>query len=173
VADVSVDEIRLLCMDVDGVLTDGSILLNDLGHETKRFHVRDGTGLGIWRRLGGEAAIITGRTGMALRHRATELGITLIYDGSADKRADFGSLLQRLDIPASHAAMIGDDLADLPVMKVAGYAIAVADAAAEIRAIAHHVTKAPGGAGAVREAVEHLLKAQDRWNEALELFNQG
>lgn len=165
-----VENIELICLDVDGVLTDGGIHIDDLGRETKRFHVRDGLGLRLWQHLGGEVAIITGRSGAAVRHRAGELGINHVFQGSRDKVADFGHLLDDLDLAASQAAFIGDDLPDLPVMRLAGYPIAVADAAREVRDIAEYVTTRPGGLGAVREAVEHLLKAQDRWDEALELF---
>ncbi len=158
---------------MDGVLTDGSIDLDDHGVETKRFFVRDGTGLSIWMRLGYEAAVITGRSGMAVEHRATELNIHHVIQGSNNKAASFGELLAELGLRASQAAVIGDDLPDLPMMKLAGYAIAVADAVAEIRAVAEFVTVRPGGRGAVREAVEHLLRAQDRWPEALALFGEN
>jgi 3-deoxy-D-manno-octulosonate 8-phosphate phosphatase (KDO 8-P phosphatase) len=166
------ERIRLLCLDVDGVLTDGSIRIDDRGVETKRFHVRDGTGLRMWLELGNEVAIITGRQGMAVRHRANELGIRHVIQGSRDKVASFGQLLENLELVASDAAVMGDDLPDLPMMSLAGYPIAVADAVPEVRRIAQFVTIHPGGLGAVREAVEHLLKAQERWDEALELFRR-
>ena len=168
--DAATDLIQLICLDVDGVLTDGGIYLDDQGVETKRFHVRDGLGLNIWKKLGGELAIITGRSGLAVRHRADELGIEHVFQGSTDKVADFGRLLNDLGLTASQAAMIGDDLPDLPVLRLCGYPMAVADAAREVREEADYITTRPGGLGAVREAVEHLLKAQDRWDEALELF---
>jgi 3-deoxy-D-manno-octulosonate 8-phosphate phosphatase (KDO 8-P phosphatase) len=164
------EQVVLICMDVDGVLTDGAIVVDDLGRETKRFHVRDGLGLRLWTRLGGEVAIITGRSGMAVRHRANELGVLHLFQDSRDKVGDFGRLLGDLSLSASQAAFIGDDLPDLPVMKLAGYPIAVADAAREVRDIAEFVTTRPGGLGAVREAVEHLLKVQNRWQDALEFF---
>ena len=169
-ADPATDLIQLICLDVDGVLTDGGIYLDDQGVETKRFHVRDGLGLNIWKKLGGELAIITGRSGLAVRHRADELGIEHVFQGSTDKVADFGRLLNDLGLTASQAAMIGDYLPDLPVLRLCGYPMAVADAAREVREEADYITTRPGGLGAVREAVEHLLKAQDRWDEALELF---
>lgn len=159
--------IALLVLDVDGVLTDGSILIDDHGCETKRFHVRDGTGIAIWRRLGGEVAIITGRSGRAVGHRAVELGVRHVVQGVADKADAFGTLLDELDIAASASAAMGDDLPDLPMLRLAGYPIAVADAVPEVRALAEFVTVRPGGRGAVREAIEHLLKAASRWDEAL------
>lgn len=160
------ENVRLLCLDVDGVLTDGGIHLDDHGLESKRFHVRDGTGIRIWKRLGLEIALLTGRKGMVVRHRASELGIELVVQGSGNKLVDFTNLLRALNLRASEAAMLGDDLPDLGIMKVAGYPMAVADAVPEIRAAAQFVTVRPGGHGAVREAIEHLLQAANRWNEA-------
>lgn len=165
------EKVRLLCLDVDGVMTDGSIAIDDHGVETKRFHVRDGTGIKIWKKLGFEVAIITGRRGMALRHRAGELGIVHVVQGSSDKLADFGRLLTSLRLVASQAAMLADDLPDLPIMKLVGYPMAVADAVAEVRDLAEFVTLRPGGHAAVREAIEHMLQAKDCWNQARELFD--
>lgn len=162
--------VRLLCLDVDGVLTDGSISIDDHGVETKRFHVRDGAGLRIWRRLGYEVAVITGRRGGAVRHRMAELGIKHIVQGAGDKSESFGELLRQLELKASQAAMLGDDLPDLPVLRLCGYPMAVADAAPEVKALAEFTTSRPGGTGAVREAIEHLLKAHDRWDAALSLY---
>jgi len=162
--------IRLICLDVDGVLTDGGISLDDHAVETKRFHVRDGAGMRIWKKLGGELAVITGRRGMAVRHRLNELGIKHFFQGVDHKAAAFGELLNDLDLKASQAAMIGDDLADLPILRLCGYPMAVSDACAEVRAIAEFTTVRPGGTGAVREAIEHLLKEQGRWEDAVELF---
>jgi 3-deoxy-D-manno-octulosonate 8-phosphate phosphatase (KDO 8-P phosphatase) len=166
----SAAQISLLCLDVDGVLTDGSIAIDDLAVETKRFHVRDGTGLRLWMGLGHEVAIITGRSGMAVQHRAAELGIRHVIQGAADKGEAFAELLQQLGVEAAQVAALADDLPDLPVLRRAGYPMAVGDAVAEVRAVAAFVTVRPGGHGAVREAIEHLLKAQERWGEALEKF---
>jgi 3-deoxy-D-manno-octulosonate 8-phosphate phosphatase (KDO 8-P phosphatase) len=162
--------IQLLCLDVDGVLTDGGIHIDDRGNETKRFHVRDGTGLRMWMRMGLHVALVTGRRGMALRHRADELGIRHVIQGSTDKLADFRSLLGQLELKASEAAMLGDDLPDLPILRLAGYPMAVADAAPEVRALARFVTVRPGGHGAVREAIEHLLQEHDLLEEARKIF---
>lgn len=162
--------ITLLCLDVDGVLTDGSILIDDRGVETKRFSVRDGAGMRLWTKLGYELAVITARKGLALRHRLHELGVRHVIASAVDKRAAFHGLLHELNVKASQAAMIGDDLADLPVMRLCGYPIAVNDAAEEVRAVASYTTTLRGGRGAVREAIEHLLKAQERWEEALEMY---
>jgi 3-deoxy-D-manno-octulosonate 8-phosphate phosphatase (KDO 8-P phosphatase) len=162
--------IELLCLDVDGVMTDGGIRLDDNAVETKRFHVRDGTGIKLWMKLGYHVAIITGRTGQVVGHRARELGITHVIQGTRDKAASLEQLLGELSLPAQRAAVMADDLPDLPMMRRAGYAVAVADAVEEVRAEAAFVTTRPGGAGAVREAVEHLLKAKDRWQEAVGFF---
>lgn len=162
--------IQLLCLDVDGVLTDGGLLIDDHGVETKRFHVRDGAGLRMWMHSGGHVALITGRRGMAVRHRADELGIRHVLQGSSDKLADFRNLLEQLEVSASQAAMLGDDLPDLPIMRLCGYPMAVADAVPEVRAVARFVTVRPGGHGAVREAIEHLLEARQALDEARKMF---
>ena len=169
---LAADKVQLLCLDVDGVMTDGSIWIDDLGIETKRFHVRDGTGIKMWMRLGFQVAIITGRRGMAVRHRANELGIQHLLQGSSDKLADFGNLLNGLGLSASESAMLGDDLPDLPIMKLVGYPMAVSDAVSEVRAVADFVTTRPGGHAAVREAIEHLLQAKERWKDARSLFDR-
>lgn len=162
--------IRLLCLDADGVLTDGTVALDDLGVETKRFHSRDGLGIRLWQRLGGQVAVITGRPGQALRHRLNELGVRLLCSGSTDKLADFHSVLQAAGMRAEEAAFVGDDLPDLPAMRACGYPVAVQDAAPEVCAAARYVSALPGGRGAVREVVEHLLRSQNRWNDALAIF---
>ncbi len=162
--------IDLLCLDVDGVMTDGSINLDDGGVETKRFHVRDGTGIRIWTRLGYHLALITGRSGEALGHRAAELDIRHVIQASTDKARSLQELLDELSLTPSQAAILGDDLPDLPMMRKAGYAMAVADAVEEVQQAAAFVTTRAGGDGAVREAVEHLLRAKGRWDEAVDLY---
>ncbi len=163
-------EIELLCLDVDGVMTDGGIRLDDNGVETKRFHVRDGTGIRLWIRLGYHVALVTGRSGKALQHRAAELDIRHVIQASTDKARALDELLKELSLTPAQAAVLGDDLPDLPMMRRAGYAMAVADAVPEIRQAAKFITTRAGGDGAVREAVEHLLKAKRRWGEAVDLF---
>jgi len=162
--------VRLLCLDVDGVLTDGSIHIDDHGVETKRFHVRDGTGIRLWQRLGCDAAIITGRSGMAVRHRAGELGVAHVIQGAADKAVALRSLMEDLGVRAEETAVLADDLPDLPMVHLAGYPMAVADATREVRDLARFVTVRPGGHGAAREAIEHLIKARGDWSRALALF---
>jgi 3-deoxy-D-manno-octulosonate 8-phosphate phosphatase (KDO 8-P phosphatase) len=168
---VALERIRLLCLDVDGVLTDGGISIDDAGHEQKRFHVRDGAAMRMWARLGYETAVITGRNGMALRHRLRELGVRHVISGSKEKGGAFDGLLAEIGIGADEAAMIGDDLPDLPILRRCGMPIAVRDASQEVLDVAKFVTPRPGGSGAVRDAVEHILKAQDRWIDAVRLFD--
>lgn len=157
----------MLALDVDGVLTDGSIRIDDRGVETKRFDVRDGLAITTWIRLGLDVAIITRRSGEALRHRARELGIRHIVQGSLNKAEALASLALDRGIDESQIAYIGDDWPDMPALRRAGYPIAVADAAPEVRALAAYITTRRGGHGAVREAVEHLLRGLGRMDEAL------
>ncbi|MFO0894450.1 MAG: HAD hydrolase family protein [Phycisphaerales bacterium] len=166
----SVPPIRLLLLDVDGVLTDGGISIDDRGDERKRFHVHDGAGLRLWCALGYEVAVVTGRSGMALRHRLEELGIRRLHSGAARKREAFERVLQETGVAAAEVAAIGDDLPDLPVLRACGYPVAVPDAAPEVKAAARFVTSRAGGHGAVRETIEHLLKGLGRWPEALARF---
>ena len=156
--------IELLLLDVDGVLTDGGIYYTDSGIELKRFHVRDGSGLKYWRLAGKRAAIVSGRKSAAVDVRAAELGITPVLQGYAEKLPAFETVLAQTGLKAEQVCGVGDDLPDLPVLRRCGLAVAVADAAAEVRAAADHVTAVPGGHGAVREAIEWLLKLQGKWS---------
>jgi 3-deoxy-D-manno-octulosonate 8-phosphate phosphatase (KDO 8-P phosphatase) len=149
--------IRLLVLDVDGVLTDGRIYLPPTGDEIKVFDVRDGAGLVAVRRAGIEIAIVSGRSSASVTRRAEELGITRVQQGVHDKRAAFEALLAAVGVAAAQVACVGDDTVDLPMLERAGLAIAVADAHAELRNAAHWVTSQPGGRGAVREVCDLLL----------------
>jgi 3-deoxy-D-manno-octulosonate 8-phosphate phosphatase (KDO 8-P phosphatase) len=155
--------IELLIVDVDGVLTDGVITVDDRGHETKHFHVRDGLGLALWHRAGKRSAILSGRRAAAVDHRAAELKIPHVIQGVAEKAGPFRALLDELGLAPRAACFIGDDLPDLPVLQAVGLAACPADAAEEVRHAAHLVTHAPGGRGAVREVVEVILKSQGNW----------
>jgi 3-deoxy-D-manno-octulosonate 8-phosphate phosphatase (KDO 8-P phosphatase) len=160
-------QITVLLLDVDGVLTDGSIVYNESGSELKRFHVRDGSGLKFWRELGNRAAILSGRKSGAVDIRAKELGITPVLQGRSEKSPALDELLQMLNVQPEQVCAIGDDLPDLPVLRRVGLAIAVADACAEVRAAAHYVTALPGGRGAVRDGIEWLLKLRGEWDRVL------
>ena len=162
--------VRLLVLDVDGVMTDGGILLDDRGVESKRFHVRDGTGIKIWRKLGCEVALISGRRGNVVQHRARELGIPHVVQGADDKSEVFLRLLSDLRLDAAATAVLADDLPDVPMLRLAGYPMAVADAVCEVRDLARFTTSRPGGSGAVREAIEHLIRARGQWDRALHLY---
>lgn len=157
---MNVDRIKVLVLDVDGVLTDGSIVYADDGRELKRFSSRDGFGLGLWHGAGYRSAIITGRGGAAVRRRAEELGVAEVVEGSKDKARDLEALAERLGVKPDHCAYVGDDWPDIAAMRIAGYPIAVGDAEAAVIETAAWVTPRPGGRGAVRDAVEHLLGAK-------------
>jgi 3-deoxy-D-manno-octulosonate 8-phosphate phosphatase (KDO 8-P phosphatase) len=162
--------IELLVLDVDGVLTDGRIIYSDQGTEIKAFHVRDGAAIRWWREQNKEAAFLTGRISRAVDARAAELGITLVVQGAGDKLSAFRQLLLEARVEPAQACYIGDDLPDLPVLAHCGFAVAVADACPEVAAMAHYVTRSPGGAGAVRESIELLLRAQNCWNKIVEKY---
>jgi 3-deoxy-D-manno-octulosonate 8-phosphate phosphatase (KDO 8-P phosphatase) len=159
--------IRLLVLDVDGVLTDGSIVYTDTGEQIKCFHVRDGHGLRMLQQAGLEVALITGRQSAALTHRAENLRLRQVFQGVRDKIAVLRSLQTSLGISSLETAVMGDDLVDLAMMQQAGLAVTVADAPSEVKERAHLVTSAPGGRGAVRELCELVLKAQGVWEELL------
>jgi 3-deoxy-D-manno-octulosonate 8-phosphate phosphatase (KDO 8-P phosphatase) len=149
--------IKCLILDVDGVLTDGSIWLNEHGVELKRFHIHDGLGIKRLQSAGITVAIISGRSSQAVTARMTELQVPYVYQGCADKLAVFNQLIQKLGIKPSEVAYAGDDLPDLPVMRVVGLSIAVANACPEVRACAHWLTEKTGGNGAVREICDRIL----------------
>ena len=157
------ETIQLLVLDVDGVLTDGRIILGPDGGETKVFNVRDGWGMRAWRRSGRTLAIITGRSSPAVAQRADELGVEVVRQGAKRKLPVYRQVLAELGVPAERTAVMGDDLTDLPLMRASGLAIAPADAVDEVRQAADVVTERGGGAGCVREAIELILKAVGDW----------
>jgi 3-deoxy-D-manno-octulosonate 8-phosphate phosphatase (KDO 8-P phosphatase) len=163
--------IKLLALDVDGVLTDGSILLDDDGREIKRFNVKDGLAITTWLRLGLHVGIITRRAGNAVEHRMRELGVKHVVQGCRDKREAMTRLAGDCGIDLASAAFIGDDLPDLPALRIVGLPIAVADAAVEVKAAARLITRAEGGRGAVREAVENILRGNGHWQQAVAMFD--
>jgi 3-deoxy-D-manno-octulosonate 8-phosphate phosphatase (KDO 8-P phosphatase) len=150
--------IRLVAMDVDGTLTDGGIYMDGSGGEFKKFHVRDGYGIVKMLKLGIEVAFISGRYSKATEKRAGELGVTRVFNGTADKLADLASIAGEIGALPSEVAFIGDDIQDIPCIEWSGLGVAVGDAAEEVKAAAGIVTAAPGGAGAVREAAEHIIR---------------
>ena len=153
-------KIRLVVFDVDGVLTNGSLVFGENGNEYKIFHVHDGLGLVMLKDAGFHVAVISARTSTIVTERMAALGIDLIYQGQKNKRLTLNSLMQELNITKAGTAYIGDDLVDLPAMSQAGLAIAVANAHPRVIADADWVTTKAGGEGAVREICELLLEAQ-------------
>jgi len=165
--------IRLLLLDVDGVLTDGRITYGSAGLEVLSFHVRDGVALKAAQGAGITVGLVSGRKSEALLRRAEELGLVEVHTGVEDKMGVYRQLLMRNQLSNAEVAYMGDDFPDLPVLQQAGLAISVADAPAEVRSAAHLVTSLPGGQGAVREAVEWLLKSQGVWDQVCADFQSN
>jgi len=161
------EPIRLLVLDVDGVLTDGVLVYGSAGEAVKRFHVRDGLALHLLGQAGVNVAVISGRRSEAVAIRCREIGLRdeLVIQGSRDKSADLDALIGILAIEDDAVAAMGDDLPDLPLLRRAGFAACPADAAPEVVAVCHHICGTEGGRGAVREVAELILKAQGRWQE--------
>ena len=156
-------KVKLLILDVDGVLTDGRIVIDDAGLESKQFDVRDGHGLKMLMRYGIGVVLLTGRRSRVVEHRAAELGITEIHQGILNKAEAFEEILTRRQIAPEETACVGDDVVDIPLLRRTGFSVAVADAVLETRQIVDYVTHHDGGRGAVREVCEVILKAQNRW----------
>ncbi len=159
---VKAKKIKLLLLDVDGVLTDGSIILDSAGTEIKAFHVRDGHGIKMAQRAGITIGIITGRRSEVVNIRARELGIDEVHQGALEKIGVFDSILAKYGLRDDEAAYIGDDVVDLDIFRRAGLSAAVADCDPSVKGSVHMVTKAPGGRGAVREVINLILAAQGR-----------
>ena len=159
--------LRLLLLDVDGVLTDGTVMISTSGHEAKAFSIRDGAGIVYAQRAGLEVGLLSGRPSEATARRAAELGIKTVVQGGPNKRTLFDKLLGEKQMEAADVAYMGDDLLDLPVLIAAGISAAPADAVDEVRSRVHWVSQARGGHGAVREYIELLLKARGAWETEL------
>ena len=162
--------IRLLLLDVDGVLTDGSLIYGPNGEELKPFNVRDGLGIRLAMRGGIEVGIVTGRGGAALKERCRDLGIQRLFDEIENKKSILAQVTGRDALTPDQIAFVGDDLIDLPLLTRVGLPIAVADAHPEVRRAAAWTTQAPGGRGAVREVCEGLLCAQNLWSGIIESY---
>lgn len=159
--------VTVLACDVDGTLTDGSVTFTDDGRELKSFHIQDGLGIVLASFVGLRVAWVTGRTSPLVERRARELGVSLLLQGVRDKAAGLTQLCLRLGVTPEQVAYIGDDLNDLPALRSAGAALAPANAVPEVLALAHHVTPRPGGHGAVRDAVEAVLRARGDYDAAV------
>ena len=160
--------IKLLILDVDGVLTDGSIILDNKGNEFKAFHVRDGHGIKMLIRAGIHVAIITGRRSKVVERRAKELGIAEVYQKCYNKIEAYNRIKSKFSLRDNEIAFIGDDIVDLPLLKRAGLSFAVADSPEEVKSHASSVTKNRGGRAAAREVTDIILKAKGLWNKVID-----
>ncbi|MBU0485781.1 MAG: HAD hydrolase family protein [Proteobacteria bacterium] len=160
-------KIKLLLLDVDGVLTDGSLYFTPEGTEMKAFSSKDGLGLRLVQKAGVEIGLITARTSEAVRCRAENLGLTHVYQGESNKIAVYEKLLTELSLTPEEVAFVGDDWLDLPLLIRVGFAATVADAVPEVLAVVHYVAKNPGGRGAVREICDLIVEAKGKREELL------
>ncbi len=166
----NLSDIKLMALDVDGVLTDGSIVVNGDGSETKFFNVQDGHGIRMWLRAGLKIALFSGRASQPTEIRAKQFGIEYVFQDCHDKLPILERFLQQQNLSPKQVAYIGDDLPDLPVIKYVGFGVAVANAADEVKKHADLVTTRSGGAGAVREVIEYILKDTGKWQELMKRY---
>ncbi len=166
--DLRIAQIRLVILDVDGVLTDGRLHFGSDGQESKMFHVRDGYGIRLLQDAGLEVALITARYSPAVAHRAQDLGIRRVYQGSLDKRVAYTELKLAMSLEDDAVAYMGDDLVDLPVLGRVGLATAPVDAHEEVAARVHWQSRLGGGMGAVRELSELILRGQGHWEAIID-----
>ena len=163
-------DIKVLVFDVDGVFSDGGIILSDVGIETKRYNVRDGFGVVAIRKMGIEVGILTGRANRNVTMRMRELGIPHVVCGCSNKGQGIREISRLYGIALEHIAYLGDDLIDLPAMTKVAYPMAVADAEQPVKANAKYVTSRPGGHGAVRDAINHVLEKMGRYDELVQMY---
>ena len=166
-------KIRLLVMDVDGVLTDGRIIYANSGDELKFFDVTDGMGLALWSRAGLKTAILTAKKSEIVSKRAKIMHIDRVYQNALKKLEAFSRILDDFNVSAEEVCYIGDDIIDVPVLKRSGLAICVPNAVQEAKNEAHYITKREGGRGAVREIIDMILKIQDKWNEVTKRYYEA
>ena len=165
-----INKIKLLLLDVDGVLTDESIIYGPFQDEIKIFNVKDGLGIELAQAAGLTIGIITSRHSDALKKRAKELGIDVVYQGQKDKLEIYQQIKKDLSISNEQIAFVGDDLPDLKILKIVGFSVAVANACEKVKNTADFITKKSGGQGAVREVVEKILKVQGKWEQVVGEF---
>ncbi|MDX9715489.1 MAG: HAD-IIIA family hydrolase [Dissulfurispiraceae bacterium] len=163
-------KIKILILDVDGVMTDGGIIFDNNANELKVFNVKDGHGIKMLHKAGIGVAIITGRKSKVVAQRAKELGIKDVYQGFKVKTDALEKILNKYGLRKYEAAFVGDDVIDIPVFFNVGLAVAVSDAVAEAKAAAHHITKCSGGKGAVREVCELILRSSGKWKALLDVY---
>ena len=163
-------KIKILMLDVDGVMTDGRIIMDDEGRQLKNFNVRDGHGLKIIQRYGIEVVILTGRKSEVVNHRAKDLDIKEVYQGALNKKEVFEKILKKHNLTADFVAYMGDDVIDIPVLRQVGFSVAPIDAVDVVKKSVDYVTKNKGGHGAVRELCEMILQTQGKWPEIAEKY---
>ena len=156
--------VKVFIVDIDGVMTDGRIIYSGYGDELRFFDVQDGFGITLLNRAGIKTVIITAGKSKIVKHRARDLAIAKTYHGFMDKALAFDDLLKRFKVTPEEVCFIGDDLIDLPILKRAGFAVAVSNPVEEVKKLAHHITANPGGRGAVREICDLILKSQGKWD---------
>jgi 3-deoxy-D-manno-octulosonate 8-phosphate phosphatase (KDO 8-P phosphatase) len=167
---INLSKIKMLITDVDGVLTDGTIIISADGTESKKFSLLDGHGIKMWHRAGLATAFISGRDTSATSIRARQLNVDYVFQGCKKKLPAFEKLLEKAGLSENQVAYIGDDLMDLPLVKRAGLGVAVAGSASELKDAADYVTTAQGGSGAVREVIEYILKDTGKWQELIQRY---
>lgn len=165
-------KIKVIAMDVDGVLTDGIMHFGPRGHEMKNFHALDGLGIVLAKRAGLKVAFISARRSKALSLRAKELGVDALYQNRMEKVEAFQDLLKKLKIKADEVCFIGDDLIDIPILKRVGFPVAVSNGVFEVKKYAKYITSASGGRGAVREVIEEIMKAQGIWDREVKKYEE-
>jgi 3-deoxy-D-manno-octulosonate 8-phosphate phosphatase (KDO 8-P phosphatase) len=168
--DVDFAKIKMLALDVDGVLTDGALIINADGSESKFFNSLDGHGIRMWQRAGLKVALISGRASVPTELRAEQLQIEYVFQDCHYKLPVVEQLAGQLGLSPANMAFIGDDLTDMPVIRYVGFGVAVANAVDEVKQCADYVTTRPGGSGAVREVIEYILKNSGRWQELIKRY---
>jgi 3-deoxy-D-manno-octulosonate 8-phosphate phosphatase (KDO 8-P phosphatase) len=165
-------KIKLLILDVDGVITDGSIILDNNSNELKSFHVRDGHGIKMLLRAGIKVAFVTGRSSKVVQRRAEELGIKEVFQKCYDKTIAYRQLAGKYFLTDDEIAYVGDDIVDIPVFKKCGFPVTVSDAEDEVKLYVKMITKKRGGRGAVREVTDFLLKARGLWKDIIDGYSK-
>lgn len=163
-------EVRLLILDVDGVMTDGSIIIDDDGRETKQFNVRDGHGLKVLMRSGVDVALVTGRRSRVVEHRAKDLGISEVHQAIWNKAEAFEQIRRARGLEARQAACMGDDIVDIPLLRRVGFSACPADACEEVKNAVDYIARNNGGRGAVRELCEIIMQAQGKWADIAQRY---
>lgn len=163
-------KIKMVILDVDGVLTDGSIVYTSKGEEIKSFDVQDGAGIKFAQKMGLNVVFLTGRDSKIVSDRAKELMVPEVHQKAADKKKVYASLLKKYDLKDEEVCCIGDDILDLGILRSAGIAVAVPNAVDEVKQVAHLVTRRGGGQGAVREVIDMILQAQGKWEELVRRY---